>query len=114
MAQGSEHFANDVALEASDGFLLGLSLALALLDVVFGSLVVRHSGHGDLIKRPVGSPIAPLCSDDAAPFSPSSSRAGQPRIGRQVRPRCSAFPSFRRPPRRGPRRKRCRIRITEV
>lgn len=60
VAQRPEHLAGDVALEAPDGLLLGFSVALALSDVILGPLTIRHPGHRDLVKRPVGAPVAPL------------------------------------------------------
>ena len=76
VAQRPEHLAGDVALEAPDGLLLGLSVALALPDVILGPLIIRHPGHRDLVKRPVGAPVAPSVQAMALRFARARQQRG--------------------------------------
>src|SRR2546421_8047828 len=46
--------ASDVALEASEGFLLGEPFLHATVDVVGGARVADHAGENDLPQRGVG------------------------------------------------------------
>ena len=76
VAQRPEHLAGDVALEAPDGLLLGFSVALALSDVILGPLIIRHPGHCDLVKRPVGAPVAPSVQAMAFRFARARQQRG--------------------------------------
>lgn len=76
VAQRPEHLAGDVALEAPDGLLLGLSVAPALPDVIFGPLIIRHPGRCDLVKRPVGAPVAPSVQAMALRFARARQQRG--------------------------------------
>lgn len=76
VAQRPEHLAGDVALEAPDGLLLGFSVAPALSDVILGPLIIRHPGHCDLVKRPVGAPVAPSVQAMALRFARARQQRG--------------------------------------
>ena len=75
-AQRPEHLAGNVALEAPDGLLLGFSVALALPDVILGPPTIRHPGHRDLVKRPVGAPVAPSVQAMAFRFARARQQRG--------------------------------------
>ena len=66
----------DTALEAPDDLLLGFSVALALPDVISGPLIMRHPGHRDLVKRPVGAPVAPSVQAMALRFARARQQRG--------------------------------------
>ena len=76
VAQRPERLAGDVALEAPDGLLLGFSVALALPDVILGPPIIRHPGHRDLVKRPVGAPVAPSVQAMAFRFARARQQRG--------------------------------------
>ena len=59
-----EHFPGYVALQAADGFLLGLALTDAAGQVILGLLIMTQPGDDDSVQRGVGlavaTPIQPM------------------------------------------------------